>query len=166
MYQSPVRQPKTWQTESPLYTEKNPPDNNKQVCKRCERYIPSLYETRFRAWAGRARNYGEKAALLERLTDGAPHLENDPLVRQARELRQKEQQARQEFHDLLYNYPLPPLQWEVLRRHYLQYQSWSQMAEDTGYSRRYLLLLHARRMRQLLIGTSHTESTRREDSPS
>ena len=109
---------------------------------------PSDVEGRFRAWAGRAKEYGKMAAQRERvLAGGSPGLE--PLKGQAAVLRQKEREAWEAFHRVLSGSPLPPLQQDVLCRHYLQYQSWSQMAEDTGYSRRYLLQLNARGMRAL-----------------
>ncbi|HIZ20674.1 MAG TPA: hypothetical protein H9674_07425 [Firmicutes bacterium] len=110
---------------------------------------PSPAQAAFRAWAGRAREYAKQAKTGQRLRAGHTGKETGPALRAAG-LREREEAARKEFGALLDGCPLPPQQWYVLYRHYLQYQSWTSMAQETGYSRRYLLLLHARGMESLL----------------
>ena len=103
-----------------------------------------------RLWAGRARVFHEQAEERERLLAAG---ENDygmeEIALEAAAFRVREQTARRELYERLRVCPLPPLQRDVLCRHYLRYQSRTRMAEETGYSRRYLLTLHARAIQRL-----------------
>ncbi|HIW74479.1 MAG TPA: hypothetical protein H9684_09150 [Firmicutes bacterium] len=116
---------------------------------------PSLPLTQkaLRAWAASAREYARQAEERERILAAGFPGGAGPLAAQAAGFRRQEAAVRRAFADRLDGCPLPPREWDVLRRHYLGYQSWSAMAEDTGYSRRYLLLLHARGMQRLLEWT-------------
>ncbi len=103
-----------------------------------------------RIWAGRARVFHEQAEERERLTAAGGDLYGmEEVAQEAAAFRRQEQAARKELYERLRACPLPPLQRDVLCRHYLRYQSWSRMAEETGYSRRYLLTLHARAVQRL-----------------
>lgn len=103
-----------------------------------------------RLWAGRARVFHEQAEERNACSpQGKTTMEWKRSHWEAAAFRVREQTARRELYERLRVCPLPPLQRDVLCRHYLRYQSWTRMAEETGYSRRYLLTLHARAIQRL-----------------
>lgn len=117
-----------------------------------------------RLWAGRARIFHEQAEERERLiTAGENDYGMEEIALEAAAFRVREQTARRELYERLRICPLPPLQRDVLCRHYLRYQSWTRMAEETGYSRRYLLTLHARAIQRLANRETREEREEQEE---
>ncbi|HBT65636.1 MAG TPA: hypothetical protein DEB10_13350 [Ruminococcaceae bacterium] len=103
-----------------------------------------------RQWIGRAKKIHDKLYPYEqavRNLDGACGI--DSICRERDRLRAKEAAARLELYDLLTNAVLPPRQFTILNLHYLQYESWTAIANKLNIERRYALQIHLQAIERL-----------------
>ena len=107
--------------------------------------------TAIRLWIARAKTLHEKRTPYE---EAAENLNGvcgaDEIITERNRLRALEAVARMELYESLKTVTLTPRQFTVLNLHYLQYLSWTQIAETLHIERRYALQIHTQALERLV----------------
>ena len=103
-----------------------------------------------REWIGRAKRVYENLSECEQALKSLEDVCGvEPIARRCEILRAQESEARMEIYEVLSNADLTPRQYSVLNLHYLQYESWTRIADRLHIDRRYALKIHIQALERL-----------------
>ncbi|MDD2417979.1 MAG: hypothetical protein PHP68_02945, partial [Oscillospiraceae bacterium] len=96
-----------------------------------------------RKWIGRALALHNKLVPVEQAVEGLAGVwGNHVILRERDSLRTQEGIARMELNEMLSGARLSPRQYTIMNLHYLQYYSWTKIADRLQIERRYALQVH------------------------
>lgn len=106
--------------------------------------------TTVREWIGRAKRIYENLIGYEQALKSLEDVCGvEPIARRCEILRAQESAARMEIYEVLSKADLTPRQYSILNLHYLQYESWTRIADRLHIDRRYALKIHIQALERL-----------------
>ncbi|MDD3832654.1 MAG: hypothetical protein PHR24_04030 [Oscillospiraceae bacterium] len=103
-----------------------------------------------RKWIGRALALHNKLVPVEQAVEGLAGVwGNHVILRERDSLRTQEGIARMELNEMLSGARLSPRQYTIMNLHYLQYYSWTKIADRLQIERRYALQVHIQAIERL-----------------
>lgn len=107
-------------------------------------------EASVRQWIGRAKTIHDRLYPYEQALKGLNEAcGTDYIRRECELLRSQEAVARMELYELLSHTELSPRQFTIINLHYLQYESWTCIANRLNIERRYALQVHIQAIERL-----------------